>query len=342
MKRAVVNLTSLRPIWSIPEDYIPTIRKAFGKGWHVAHVTTPVSSDGDGSGGSTEAIDAVTGAEVYFGWGISPDVVRAAGENLRWVHTAAAGVGGSLTVELRKSHALFTNSREIHAEPIADWIVAAIAFCARGFHGAMVARSEHRWAKPELAGLETPLRELKDLRVGLVGLGGIGKAAARRLSPLGMEVNAIRRRPTRRRPKGVSWVGGPGDILPLASKSDVLVITAPHTSDTVSMVSDAVLSSLPHGAHVLNVSRGALLDEEALLRQLDYGHLGGCVLDVFSTEPLPSEHPFWGHPKVFLTPHVAGVTQRFWDRETEFIVDNIDRYLRGKPLRNIVNYSVGY
>jgi phosphoglycerate dehydrogenase-like enzyme len=342
VRRAVINLTSLRPIWSIPEDYVSTIRSAFGRGWDVAHVTTPTSSDGDGSGGSTQAIDAAAGAEVYFGWGISPDIVRAAGEKLRWVHTAAAGVGGSLTAELKQSGALFTNSREIHAEPIADWIVAAIAFCARGFHGAMVGRSERRWVKGELAALNTPLRELKDLRVGLVGLGGIGSAAARSLSALGMEVNAIRRRPGRRRPKGVSWVGGPGDILALAHKSDVLVITAPHTSDTVSIVNDEVLRSLPGGAHVLNVSRGTLLDEEALLQHLDSGHLGGCVLDVFSAEPLPSDHPFWEHPKVFLTPHVSGVTRRFWSRETEFIVDNIDRYLEGRHLRNIVNSEVGY
>jgi len=342
VKRAVINLTSPRPIWSIPEEHVSTIRNAFGNGWDVAHVTTPTSSDGDGAGGSTHAIEAAAGAEVYFGWGISGDVVRAAGDALRWVHTAAAGVGGSLTVELKQSGALFTNSREIHAEPIADWIVAAVAFCARGFHGAMVGRSERRWAKGELAALNTPLRELKDLRVGLVGLGGIGSAAARRLSALGMEVNAIRRRPRKRRPQGVSWVGGPGDILALARQSDVLVITAPHTSDTASIVNDEVLTGLPHGAHVLNVSRGALLDEEALLRHLDSGHLGGCVLDVFSTEPLPSKHPFWEHAKVFVTPHVSGVTHRFWGRETEFIVDNVDRYLKGRPLRNLVSSEVGY
>jgi phosphoglycerate dehydrogenase-like enzyme len=342
VRRAVINLTSLRPIWSIPDAYVPTIREAFGKDWEVVHVTTPTSSDGDGSGGSTEAMDAAIEAEVYFGWGISADVVRAAGEKLRWLHTAAAGVGGSLTVELKESGALFTNSRQIHAEPIADWVLAAVTFCARGFHGAMVGQSERRWAKAELAGLDTPLRELKDLKVGLLGLGGIGSAAARRLLALGMEVKAIRRRPDRRRPKGVTWVGGPGDILELAHQSDVFVIAAPQTSDTVSIVDDSVLANLPQGAHVLNVSRGALLDEEALLKHLDSGHLGGCVLDVFSTEPLPSEHLFWEHPKVFVTPHVSCVTHRFWDRETEFIVDNIDRYLGGRRLRNIVNSVVGY
>ncbi len=342
MRRAVISLTSLRPIWSIPDDYVSTICEAFGEGWDVVHVATPISSDGDGACVSAELVSASVGAEVYFGWGIPPDVVRAGGDKLRWVHTAAAGVGGSLRAELMYSGALLTNSREIHAEPIADWILAAIAFCARGFHGAMQGQSEHRWAKAELAGLDAPMRELKDLKVGLVGLGGIGSAAANRLSALGMEVNAVRRRPEKPRPKGVSWVGGPTDIVELARRSDVLVIAAPHTSDTLSMVDDSVLSHLPPAAHVLNVSRGALLDEAALLQHLDSGRLGGCVLDVFSTEPLPPEHPFWDHPKVFVTPHVSGVTHRFWEREAGLIVDNIERYLSGKRLRNEVDYAVGY
>ena len=93
---------------------------------------------------------------------------------------------------------------------------------------------------------------------------------------------------------------------------------------------------------MVNCSRGGLLDEEALLMHLERGHVAGCVLDVFATEPLPPEHPFWSHPRVFLTPHVSAVSERFWERETELIVDNIGRYLAGRRLRNLVDPDIGY
>jgi phosphoglycerate dehydrogenase-like enzyme len=342
MRRAVIDLTSVRPIWSIPSKHVPVIRETFGSGWEVVVVSEPTASDGDGAGGTAAAVRAADGAEVYFGWGVSGEVIRAAGENLRWVHTAAAGVGGSLTPELRSSGAAITNSRIILGETIADWVVAAIGFCASGFHAIVAAQQEHRWAKADLTSLNTPVRELRDLRVGIVGAGGIGGAVASRCHALGMHVSTVRRDPARRRPKGVRWVGGPDDVVEMVHQSDVLVIAAPHTSETYQIVDEAVLAALPEGAYVINVARGALLDEDALLMHLNSGHLAGAVLDVFAKEPLAEDHPFWSHPRVFVTPHVSGVSHRFWEREMELIVDNIGRYLRGSRLRNLVNLTAGY
>jgi phosphoglycerate dehydrogenase-like enzyme len=280
--------------------------------------------------------------EVYFGWGISGDVISAAGNTLGWVHTAAAGVGGSLTPELRSSGAIITNSRAIHATPIAEWVLAAISFCARGFLTAVAAQGDHRWAKAELASLDTPIRELSDLRVGIIGFGGIGQAVARRCHVNGMQVRAVRRNPARNCGESVQWVGGPDDLLELASLSDVLVIAAPYTSETRRLVDASVLGSMPAGSYLLNVARGALLDEEALLVHLNSGQLAGCVLDVCDTEPLPADHPFWAHPKVFVTPHVSGVSHHFWDREVGLITDNVKRYLQGTRLKNVVNLVAGY
>ena len=342
MRWVVVDLSSSRPIWSIPSESVAVIGKAFGTGWKVVQVTSPTSSDGDGAGGTLEAIRAATGAEIYFGWGIPSEVIRAAAGSLRWVHTAAGGVGASLTPELRTSGALLTNSRGIHADPIAEWVIAAIGFCQRGFHAAVAAQTERWWAKDTFTDGTTRLGEFTGLRVGLVGLGGIGRAVARRCAALGMLVRAVRRRPLRRRPAGVMWVGGADDLLRLASESDVLVIAAPHTSETVRLVDDSVFTALPRGAYVINVARGALLDEEALLTHLTSGHLAGCVLDVFTVEPLPVDHPFWSHPKVFLTPHVSAVSHRFWERETSLLVENIGRYLAERSLKNLVDLKVGY
>jgi len=157
-----------------------------------------------------------------------------------------------------------------------------------------------------------------------------------------MTVRAVRRRPDGGLPPGVAWVGGSGQLIELAQNSEVLVIAAPHTAETAGIVDDSVLRALPAGAFVLNLARGALLDEHALIAHLDAGRLGGCVLDVFSTEPLPEGHPFWGHARVFVTPHVSGVSPGFWKREIELITENIERYSSGRPLRNTVDLEAGY
>lgn len=279
---------------------------------------------------------------MYMGWGVAPAVVKAAGEALKWVHSGAAGVGASISNGLRESGAILTNSKGLHAEPMADWVVAAVAYCARGLHMAAAAQRESRWAKDVFTDGTATLRELSDLTVGIVGMGGIGKAVARRCKALGLRVRGIDRRPMRRRPAGVAWVGGEGDLVELARTADFLVIAAPHTAETNNLINAEVLAALPEGAYVVNVSRGALLDEDALLEALESGRLGGCMLDVFAHEPLRADHPFWGHPRVFVSPHVSCVSERFWERETSLIVENIERYRAGKRLKNVVDLNAGY
>ncbi len=342
MRRVVVDLVSTRASWSIPPQSVAAIRAAFGREWDVVEITEASASDGDGGGGSPAALEAIAGAEVYFGWGVSAALVRAADGVLRWAHSAAAGVGSSLSGELAASGAVLTNSRVVQAEPMADWVVAAIGYCVRGFHALVAAQGARRWIKGEMFDGEIPIREFADTRVGIVGLGGIGSAVAKRCRALGMEVRAIRRRPGARRPAGVRWVGGAEDAVRLASASDVLVVAAPHTEATRHLVDDTVLAAMPRGAYVINVSRGALVNEAALLRHLDRGHLGGCVLDVFEREPLPPQHPFWEHPRVLVSPHVSCVSERFWERETALIEDNIRRYRGGRRLKNVVDLDAGY
>lgn len=282
------------------------------------------------------------GAEVYIGYGVAPEIARAGLGTLRWAHSGAAGVGSSLTPELRATGARFTNSRGIHAEPMADWIIAALGYCFRGFHEIIAAQREAGWAATRFTDGRVGTREFRGARIGLVGVGGIGSAVAHRCVALGMDVYAVRRHPGRRLPAGVNWAGGPRDIVRLARRSDALVVAAPHTPETRHLIGDAVLRALPRGAFVLNVSRGAVIDEAALLRHLDRGHLGGCALDVFQTEPLPGDHPLWRHPRVLVSPHVSAVSERFWERETALIVDNVRRYLHGRRLRNLVDWDAGY
>jgi phosphoglycerate dehydrogenase-like enzyme len=338
----VVDLASTRPLWSAPAAVATGLRRALGRAWTVTRVSALASSDGDGAAGSAEAVAAAAGAEVYVGWGVPRGVADAARDTLRWAHTAAAGAAASVTEELRASGATLTNSRGVHAEPIADWVVAAIGFCLRGFHAAVAAQREGRWAKDAFTDGSVRVRELAGARVGLVGLGGIGGAVARRCVALGIDVAAVRRHPGRRRPAGVRWVGGPGRLAALARRSDVLVVAAPSTEATWGIVGRDVLRALPEGAFVINVARGSLLDESALLEALDTGRVGGAALDVFAREPVPPDHPFWRHPRVLMFPHVSAVSDRFWERETALLVENARRYRAGRSLRNTVNLDLGY
>jgi phosphoglycerate dehydrogenase-like enzyme len=183
---------------------------------------------------------------------------------------------------------------------------------------------------------------LGQLRIGILGLGGIGSAVARRALALGMRTAGVRRRPARGGPAGLAWVGGQEALGRLAAESDVLVISAPRTALTDHAVGREVLARLPSGAVIVNVSRGALLDEVALLEALESGRLRGAALDVFTVEPLPAADPLWTHPRVLVSPHVSAVTDRFWERELGLILENIRRYLAGTALVNLVDASSGY
>jgi len=340
-RRLVVDLASLRAAWRIPKTSVVQIKNALGAAWDVMEVKAPAVSDGDGGLGSPEAISAARGAEIYLGFGVPSGVAAAAKGTLRWAHSATAGIGASLA-HMSGSGVLLTNSAGVHAEPMADWVVAAIGYFTRGLDRMLAAQRQGRWAKEDFTDGAIPMREFRELRLGVFGLGGIGTAVARRGLALGMKVSGVRRRAERGGPKGVEWVGGLADLPRLAGGSDVLVIAAPHTAETVGAVDRRVLERLPHQALVVNVSRGSLLDEAALLELLELRRLRGAALDVFATEPLPAGHPFWGHPRVLVAPHVSAVSGRFWERETALIVENIGSYLAGAPLTNLVDLEAGY
>ena len=337
----MVDLQSPRAAWRVPPQSVTTIRDALGQGWEVVNVAAPAASDGDGGSGSDESVRAARGAEIYLGFGVPRGVLEAGRGTLRWVHSGTAGVGSSLA-HLRGTGVVLTNSAGIHAEPMADWVLSAITYFARGLDYQLAAQRRAHWAKGEFADLAVPLMELRDVRVGLLGLGGVGRAVAARCAALGMRVAAVRRRPELGGAPEVAWVGGLADLPRLASESDCFVVAAPETGATAGAVSRTVLERLPAGAVVVNVSRGGLVDEDALLDLLERGRLRGAALDVFATEPLPPGHPFWAHPRVLVSPHVSAVSTRFWERETGLILGNVRRYLAGEQLRNVVDLEAGY
>jgi phosphoglycerate dehydrogenase-like enzyme len=271
-RRLVVDLASPRAAWRIPPATVQTIRAALGSGWEVVQVQAPAASDGDGGSGNPEAVAAARGAEIYVGYGVPPGVIAAGRGTLRWVHTATAGVWMSLP-SIAGTGIVLTNSAAVHAEPIADWTIAALGYFARGLDRMRAFQAAEHWARTELTAVPVPVREFAELRLGVFGLGGIGGAIARRGIALGMSVAGVRRRPARGGPAGVRWVGGLDALPRLAAESDCFVIAAPHTDETRGAVSRQVLERLPPEAIVVNVSRGELLDETALLDLLDASRL---------------------------------------------------------------------
>jgi phosphoglycerate dehydrogenase-like enzyme len=330
-------------VWSLPEAGAAEITRAAPDGWEATVVRGPTVSDGDGGAPPTgEAVAAIADAEAYAGFGISRPLFAAA-RRLRWVHTAAAGVGGLLFPELIASEVVITNSAGVHAIPMAETVVGGILYLLRGFDFAVDRQRVGVWDRAPFVGADTPVREVGDCRTLIVGAGGIGSAVARRLGALGARCTGIRRRPELGAPEGFERVLGPEALDALLPEHELLIIAAPATSDTHELVTGARLDRLPRGAIVVNVSRGSLLDQAALAERVAGGRLRGAVLDVFREEPLPAGDQLWRLPSVLITPHVSGVSPRgFWRRELELLIDNWHRYAGGRPLRNVVDKGAGY
>jgi phosphoglycerate dehydrogenase-like enzyme len=301
------------------------------------------SSDGDGpEGGSDEAVRLIPEAEVYFGFGFTKDLLAAA-RQLRWLHSAAAGVGSVLGTGIAATDIRITNSAGIHGPPIAEFVVAGVLHFLRGLDVAIAQQRRAQWSKDFFVAEDSPLRELADCRVLIVGTGGLGGEAARRLTALGARCAGIRRRPELGPPAGFAEVTGLERLDAQLPTADILVLAAPLTADTTEVMTRARLEMLPRGAIVVNVARGALLDEVALAELLAAGRLRGAVLDVFRREPLEPESPLWRLSNALVVPHVSPVSPgRFWPRQLDLFLDNWRRYVRGEPLRNLVDTQAGY
>jgi phosphoglycerate dehydrogenase-like enzyme len=267
----------------------------------------------------------------------------AAAKRLRWVHSAAAGVGNVLNTGIAATDILVTNSAGIHGAPIAEFVVAGILHFLRGLDVAIAQQQRGEWSKDFFVALDAPLREISECRVLIVGTGGLGGQTARRLSALGATCIGVRRRPELGTPEGFSRVVGTSALDDELAAADVLVLAAPLTADTSELMTRARLERLSRRAIVVNVARGALLDEAALAELLRQGRLRGAVLDVFQKEPLPATSPLWQLPNALVVPHVSPVSPgRFWPRQLDLFLDNWRRYVHGEPLRNLVDKKAGY
>ena len=339
----VVDVAATSRNWALTRDGAARLHREAPAGWEVAIVSALTSSDGDGPPtASDEARRLAAGAEAYFGFGFTRDLLVAA-PGLKWVHSAAAGVGNVLTSGIADTDIILTNSAGIHGPPIGEFVVAGLLHFMRGLDVAIAQQRQGEWSKAFFVAEDSPMREVSDSRILIVGTGGLGGEAARRLTALGATCVGIRRRPELGAPAGFSRVVGLDALNDELRSADALVLAAPLTSETTGLMTRTRLELLPAHAIIVNVARGAMMDEDALADLLESGRLRGAVLDVFRQEPLATTSRLWQLRSALVVPHVSPVSPgRFWPRQLDLFLDNWRRYAAGEPLRNVVDKRAGY
>lgn len=341
--RLVVDLAATSKNWALKEDGEARIRNAAPPDWDVTFATTPAVSDGDGgTKPAPELLAAMRDAEIYFGFGLPRDLFLVA-KKLRWVQSASAGVASLLYPEMLASDVRVTNSAVIMGDPIAEQALSGILYFVRNLDIAVDQQRRAEWNKAPFVDDASMARELSECRALIVGTGGIGSGLAWRLAALGCPCVGVRRRSDQPLPPGFERVCSLDEIDGELPDADIIALATPLTPLTRGVLSASRIDCLRPGAIVVNVARGALLDEGALIRSLQAGRLRGAVLDVFAEEPLPVTSPLWGMRNVLITPHVAAVSPRlFWERALELFIDNWERYRAGMPLRNQIDKHAGY
>jgi D-2-hydroxyacid dehydrogenase (NADP+) len=257
---------------------------------------------------------------------------------LRWVQTVGAGVERLLTPEIvARSELVITNASGIHAQPIAEHAFGFLLMFARNLHLAAARQHEAQWqSQPYRETLST----LRGKTLGVLGLGAIGTRVAQIGAAFGLRVIGLKR--TKESVEHVARVYGSDELWPFLAESELLVNLLPLTATTRGWIGQRELLTLPRGAFFVNLGRGATVDTAALVEALRSGHLAGAGLDVTEPEPLPADHPLWTLPNVIITPHYSGAQPAYFQELGELFLANLERYLRGEPLRNVVDKQAGY
>jgi phosphoglycerate dehydrogenase-like enzyme len=278
--------------------------------------------------------------DIFVGSSLRADQLRDA-RKLKWVHSTAAGVSQLVYPELRDSGILVTNPRGIFSVPMAEHTMGLLVALARNFPDSVRFQDKSSWGQQQIWDMPQRLTELNGKTLLIVGFGSIGHELAKRARAFDMRVWGVTR-------------SGKGDnalaerIVPVArlhevlAQADYVVIAAPETSETKHLIGAEEISRMKRGACLINVGRGSLLDESALLAALQSGQLGGGVLDVTSLEPLPADSPLWKAPNLLITPHTSAVSDRLWERETEMLLELLERWFSGREMVNVVDLTRGY
>ncbi|AGB33336.1 D-isomer specific 2-hydroxyacid dehydrogenase NAD-binding protein [Natrinema pellirubrum DSM 15624] len=270
---------------------------------------------------------AVADAEVLVTHRL-PDEILEGADGLEWVQALSAGTDRFDHDALADRGVALTNVSGIHAKPIGQQVLGYLLHFERGFDRAIAQQDDREWER-YMGG------ELGDRTVGIVGVGAIGSKVADYCQTFDARVIGTKRDPTDA-PESVDEIYGPGELESVLAESDYLVIACPLTDETRGLIDAEALATLPEDAVLVNIARGQIVDQSALVDALAAGDLGGAALDVFEEEPLPESSPLWDRDDVLVTPHMAGSTPHYWERCADVFLRNYDRFRDGETLENRV------
>lgn len=311
-------------LWNAPPWFAEKLRHDFPR-IHITHLASYEKLE-----------DHLREAQIVVTWSLRPDQFALAKE-LGWIHSPAAAVHQLMFPELVNSDVLVTNARDVHAPVVAEHVIALLFALAKKIPQAVRLQEEHIWGKDRLKPTE-----LSGAVLGLVGLGSIGREVAKRASALDMRVIAVRKTPNSAVVNGVERIYPTSELDQMLGAADYVVIAAPRTRETEKLFDARRIAKLKPTACLVNVSRGALVDERALAEALRNETLAAAALDVFSEEPLPPESPLWDLHNLLITPHTAAVTDKLWERHYALLHENLRRYLAGDRLLGLVDKQKGY
>jgi phosphoglycerate dehydrogenase-like enzyme len=291
-----------------------------------------------------ELEEAMAEAEVLFGfWGPAlvelypdPETLRRAAPHLRWIQLTSAGVDRAARSGLLESDIIVTNASGLHATPIGEYVLLQMLMFCKGAPKFIRAQDRRQWVRymPQ---------ELYGKTVGIVGLGNIGREVARLAKAFGCRIVATRRSATEGSRDGdVDELLPPSALPRLLGESDFVVLAVPLTGETRQLIGEAELRAMKSTGVVINIARGAVVDEAALVRALKEGWIAGAGLDVFEQEPLPPESELWSLENAVISPHISGGTEIYNQRATAIFCENLRRYLAGEQLMNRADAARGY
>ena len=292
-------------------------------------------------GKSVEAFERLASdADVILSWSASGKLLREVfgiSPNVRWVHSRSAGLDTVLFPELIESPVPLTNGRGVFSQSLGEFALGAILYFAKDFRRMIANQQTRRWEPFDIV-------EISGQTVGIVGYGDIGRAVATRVRAMGMRILAVKRHgpPLYNVDPLISQIYTPAERTEMISQCDYIVCAAPLTPETRGMIGEAEFAAMKPNAVVVNIGRGPVIDEAAMLRALTEKRIKGAALDVFDTEPLPAGHAFYHLDNVLLSPHCADHTHDWTQQAMRFFLAQFERYQQGRPLENVVNKERGY
>lgn len=307
--------------FNLDEEYVERIR-SYLPGTDVKRSSDP-----------SVLLSEIHDAEVLLAGRFNTEMFAAA-KRLKWVQAIAAGVDRFLFPEFVSSDVILTNARGVHPAQVSDHVLALILAFSRKLGRFMKSQYARKWTRLQC-------EELQGKVLGIVGLGAIGKEIARKAKCFGMRVLAVDR-DVAVPPTSVDELLKPPALSTLLKQSDFVALSVPLTRETEGLIGELELTTMKREAILINVSRGRIVREKALVRALREGKIGGAGLDVFEEEPLPPSSELWCMENVIITPHVAGSTPHYWAKVCDIFCENLKRYASGQPLINVIDKKAGY